>query len=352
MWGKIEKSFSEEEQIGKIVVVDNSNVVIQGVTMLGSQDLEIEILLGKKQKQRFRTRHILTGSMEYDEFYRENDNVLVAVSEKGGEEEVKPLALLRMQKVGALVAAFIILLLLYARGIGVKSIISFLGSVLVIWEYLVPSLKTGENIFEITILTLIFLSGLIIFLVAGVSRKGFSAFLGTLSGLFVTTLLTFFFGESFQLDGMNQPLAQSLLFSSYMSIDVLKIFYSAIIIGASGAAMDIAVDMSATIEELKLHNPDMKQKDLIVSGFHVGRAVIGTMTTTLLLAYSGGFLTMLILFLERNITLLQVLNMKIFVPEMIKIVIGSIGLVVVAPMTTYIAAFIYSRNWKRLLTGN
>ena len=224
--------------------------------------------------------------------------------------------------------------------------ISFIGSVLIIWNYLIPALKKGENVFIITVLTLIFLSGLIIFLVAGFTKKGWSAFLGTLSGLFVTAALTFCFGDTFKIDGMNQPMAQSVLFSSFMSINLLDIFYSAIVIGASGAAMDIAMDiamdMTATIQELKYHNPDISRKDLIKSGFNVGRSVIGTMTTTLLLAYSGGFLTLMILFLERDTSLMQILNMKIVTSEIIKIIIGSIGLVVVAPITTYIASFIYS----------
>ena len=111
--------------------------------------------------------------------------------------------------------------------------------------------------------------------------------------------------------------------------------------------MDIAMDMTATIQELKYHNPKISRKDLIKSGFNVGRSVIGTMTTTLLLAYSGGFLTLLILFLERDTTILQILNMKLVVSEIIKIIIGSIGLVVVAPITTYIASFIYSMENKK-----
>ncbi len=176
----------------------------------------------------------------------------------------------------------------------------------------------------------------------GFTKKGFTAFLGTMSGLFVTALLTFLFGGTFKIDGMNQPFAQSVLFASSMRINILDIFYSAIVIGASGAAMDIAMDMSATIEELKYHNPTLTRRQLIKSGFNVGRSVIGTMTTTLLLAYSGGFLTLMILFLERDTTLLQILNMKIVTSEIIKIIIGSIGLTVVAPMTTYIGSYIYS----------
>ena len=81
-----------------------------------------------------------------------------------------------------------------------------------------------------------------------------------MSGLFVTAAFTFLFGDTFKIDGMNQPFAQSVLFSSSMSINILDIFYSAIVIGASGAAMDIAMDMTATIQELKYHNPKLLEK--------------------------------------------------------------------------------------------
>lgn len=329
-------------------MVDNSNTIVQGVSKVGSQALTVEILTGKNKGKILKINNLLNGSMEYDEFYQRNDKVLMYVMEKDGELFGKVLSLLRVDKIIGLGLLFVTLLLVYARKVGFQSLLSFIGSVVIIWEFLIPALKNGENIFLVTILTLIFLSALIIFLVAGFTRKGFTAFLGTMSGLFVTASLTFIFGDIFRIDGMSQPFAQSVVFSSAMRLDILKIFYAAIVIGASGAAMDIAMDMSATIEELKYHNPALNGKELIKSGFNVGRSVIGTMTTTLLLAYSGGFLTLLILFLERDMTLLQILNMKMITSEIIKIIIGSIGLVVVAPMTTYIGTIIYSLDDEKV----
>lgn len=333
--------FFQKESIGRVLKVDNENAVIQGLSKVGSQSLEIEVLTGKYRGKILEINNLLSGSMEYDEYYEVKDKVLIYVFENDGKLVGKVLSILRIDKLIVLSLVFIILLLTYARSIGVKSLISFLGSVLIIWNFLIPSLRNRENVFLITILTLIFLSGLIIFLVAGFTKKGVSAFLGTMSGLFVTATLTFIFGDSFKIDGMNQPFAQSVLFASSMQINILNIFYSAIILGASGAAMDIAMDMSATLEEIKYHNPNISRRELIRSGFNVGRSVIGTMTTTLLLAYSGGFLTLMILFLERNTTIFQILNMKLVTSEIIKILIGSIGLTVVAPMTTYIGSFIY-----------
>lgn len=339
---RLEGYFFKRENIGKVLSVDNSNAVIQGVSKVGSQALSVEVLTGKFKGSVVETNNLLNGSLEYDELYEKGDKVLIYVMEKDGKVLGKVLSLVRIDKILVLVGIFVGLLLIYARKVGFQSLLSFVGSVLIIWEYLIPALRNGENIFLITVLTLIFLSALIIFLVAGFTRKGFSAFLGTMSGLFVTAALTFLFGDAFRIDGMSQPFAQSIVFSSATGINILEIFYAAIVIGASGAAMDIAMDMSATIEELKYHNPNLNRRELINSGFNVGRSVIGTMTTTLLLAYSGGFLTLMMLFLERDMTLLQILNMKMVTSEIIKILIGSIGLVVVAPMTTYIGAFIYS----------
>ncbi|MGL5543256.1 MAG: YibE/F family protein, partial [Fusobacteriaceae bacterium] len=153
---------------------------------------------------------------------------------------------------------------------------------------------------------------------------------------------TFMFGGEFNLDGMNQPFAQGIAFTTNLNVSLLQIFYAAITLGASGAAMDIAMDMAATVEELHINASGMSRKDLVKSGFNVGKMVIGTMTTTLLLAYSGGCLTLLMLFMQRNVSILQILNMKLVTSEIVKILIGSIGLVAVAPITAYISAWIYT----------
>jgi uncharacterized membrane protein len=122
---------------------------------------------------------------------------------------------------------------------------------------------------------------------------------------------------------------------------MLEVFYAAIIIGASGAAMDIAMDVSASMKEIVEKKPEISEKELIKSGFNVGSAVIGTMTTTLLLAYSGGYLTLLMLFMTKNSSFLRIINLKIVSAEIMRTLIGSIGLVIVAPITALIAGNIY-----------
>lgn len=211
--GKLEGFFFKQENIGRVLTVDNSDAIVQGISKIGSQYLNVEILTGEHKGKTLEVRNLLSGSMEYDEFYKEKDKILMVVTDDNGELKGKALSLLRIEKIGGLAFIFVSLLIVYARKVGVQSLLSFIGSVAIIWEYLIPALKKGENVFMITIFTLILLSALIIFLVAGFTKKGTSAFLGTMSGLFVTAALTFLFGDTFRIDGMNQPLAQSVVFS-------------------------------------------------------------------------------------------------------------------------------------------
>jgi uncharacterized membrane protein len=120
-------------------------------------------------------------------------------------------------------------------------------------------------------------------------------------------------------------------------LNMQHIFYSAVLLGASGAAMDIAMDVSVSMNEIKLKRPDIAMWELVQSGFNVGRMVIGTMATTLLLAYSGGYLTMLMVFVSQGTSFTRIINMKLVAAEIFRILIGSIGLLMVAPVTAIIA---------------
>jgi uncharacterized membrane protein len=130
------------------------------------------------------------------------------------------------------------------------------------------------------------------------------------------------------------------------------IFYAAVVIGASGAAMDIAMDVAASMAEIKSKKPNIEMKELIESGFTVGQAVIGTMTTTLLLAYSGGYLTLLMLFMTKNSSLNRILNFKMVSAEILRTLTGSIGLVLVAPITAFLAGWIYCTEFSISLKIN
>ena len=331
-----------------VKAVDDSEVSGSGIQKFGRQLVRVEIKEGKFKGQTIDASNNLVGNLGWDYRFNEGDEILVASSETEAGEVRAAVALdiFRQGWILILLALFIVLLILYARYIGLKALFSFIGSIFIIWKILIPGLLNGLEPLIFTAFVLLILSALILFSIAGFTKKGFAAFFGTSFSLLITIALTIFFGNKLALDGMSSPYVGEMMAAGYFNLDVREIFYSAVVIGASGAAMDIAMDIATTIKELKEKRPDMKMKDLISSGFNVGSDVIGTMTTTLLLAYAGGYLTLMMAFMTRTATLRRIFNLRIIVSEILRTVVGSIGLVIVAPITTFFAAWLYSREFN------
>ncbi len=148
------------------------------------------------------------------------------------------------------------------------------------------------------------------FLVAGTNKKGIVAFLGAMSGIAITCAMAIIFGNLFNIHGAIKPFSETLLYSGFAHLNLTEIFLAGIFISSSGAVMDISMDIAASQAEVINHNPNISSKKLRQSGFEVGKAVVGTMTTTLLLAYSGGFSALLMVFIAQGTPMTNILNLN------------------------------------------
>ncbi|WP_419176636.1 YibE/F family protein [Desulfosediminicola sp.] len=332
-----------EEVRAEVLLVDNSEVRSSGLSHIGYQELEVTLLEGSFAGESVSATNSLVGQSDIENIFKPGDEIIVAVIlEEGGIAHVKAVDLYRQDALLLLFGIFVLALLLYAGVVGIKALLSFMFTVLIIWEVLVQRILAGYDPLMTTTLTLVLLSAVIIFLVAGLNRRGATAFIGTICGLCVTLLVTLLFCNRVGLVGMTQPYVNALVFSGYYQLDIREIFYSAIILGASGACMDIAMDIAASMDEVKLKKPEITAWELVQSGFNVGRHVIGTMATTLLLAYSGGYLTLLMIFQVKEPSIMRMLNLKIVAAEIMRTLVGSIGLVLVAPITALVGGLIIS----------
>lgn len=348
---KKEKNSNLAEVKAVVLTVDDSEVIKAGISQIGFQQLTIKINSGSYRGQETTAVNQLVGKMELDDYYQPGDKIVAAIATEGGQiQHAKALSLYRQDWQLAMFGLFVVCLLIFARFVGLKALFSFIASLYITWNFLIPGLLEGKNPLLWTALFLILIIGIIIFAVAGFTKKGLAAFIGTLGGLLLTIAITLFFGDKMVMDGMNAPFAETLLFSGHFNLNMLHIFYAAIVIGASGAAMDVAIDVAASMEEIKLKKPEIAMGELVQSGFNVGRAVIGTMTTTLLLAYSGGYLTLLMLFMSKDSSFVRILNLKMVAAEIMRTVVGSTGLVLVAPLTAVVAGWIYCTDFRKFLT--
>ncbi|MCG8531836.1 MAG: YibE/F family protein [Desulfovibrionales bacterium] len=326
---------------GVVVLVDNSEILVSGAGAVGVQFVDAILCSGAWKGERVSAINHLNGQLDMDEIHVPGDKILLAIQVVDGRiTHARAVNHYRQDWEWVLFAAFALALVAYSGMIGLKALASFVGALGLLWYLYIPGLVAGLPPLPLSLGVLILLSLVIILSVAGCSRHGLAAFLGTVSGLGVTLGLTLFFGDRFQLTGMTAPFATTLLVQGGYGLNLKHIFYSAVLLGASGAAMDIAMDISVSMKEIREKRPDMPMAELIQSGFTVGRMVIGTMATTLLLAYSGGYLTMLMVFVSQGTSPSRILNMTFVAAEIFRILIGSMGLLMVAPVTACIAGFL------------
>ncbi|UZP66049.1 YibE/F family protein [Desulfovibrio mangrovi] len=327
-----------QEVTATVLAADNSEVLQAGAGAVGPQHLRVIIDGGMWKGTETKALNHLNGQLDMDEIYAPGDRILLAVHiQDDSITDARAINSFRQNWELALFAVFALALIVYARLIGLKALVSFVASLGVLWYFYIPNLLKGADPLPLSLAVLVLLSLVIIITVAGVTRQGIAAFLGTVCGMAVTLLLTLFFGDKFNLLGMTTPFSTTLLVQGAYGLNFQHIFYAAVLLGASGAAMDIAMDVSASMHEIKMKRPDIGMKELVESGFNIGRMVIGTMSTTLLLAYSGGYLTMLMVFVAQETSIARILNMKLVAAEIFRVLIGSIGLLIVAPATAIIA---------------
>ncbi|MDR1623113.1 MAG: YibE/F family protein [Synergistaceae bacterium] len=333
---------STEQVEGRIVTVDNSQLEQHGLVFSGSQGVEVELLDGRWKGQIIRTGNHFLGKMELDRVFEPGDHALMNITSNGDTitwGHTSDYYRLRIELI--LLTIFSLFLLFYGGFFGFQTILSFFFTGLVLWKLTIPCMLKGVDPILLSFVIVCILSAAILFLVAGLNRKAIVAFMGAAIGLGVTALMTLYFSRPFKISGAVLPFSETLLYSGFTHLNITRIFIAGVVLSASGAVMDLAMDISAAMSEIVHHNPKISRKELFFSGNTIGRSVIGTMTTTLLLAYSGGYLAMLMLFMGQGIPDANIFNMNYVAAEVLHTLVGSFGLVLVAPITTVMGTLLY-----------
>jgi uncharacterized membrane protein len=325
-----------------ITNVDNSSVRTNLIVKTNQQFLTVKLLDGPHRNQELQVVNVLSGKMELDEFYETGSVILVEYRAPEGKPAngiARGVYRLRLQLL--LIGLFTLLLLAVAGVTGLKAALSFVFAAMVLWKLFFPLLLRGYPPISTGLGIVALLTGVICFSVGGLTRRGMTTFLGSMLGLLLTCGLAVWFTGMFRLHGAVRPFAEMLLYSGYYGLNLTEIFAASVFIACSGAVMDLAMDIAATMDELKLKHPGIGLLEHMRSGLRVGRAVTGTMTTTLLLAYSGSHITMFMVFLAKGLPAENLLNAPFVAAEVLNILVGSFGVVAVAPFTVLMAGLLY-----------
>ncbi|EKQ50255.1 MULTISPECIES: YibE/F family protein [unclassified Clostridium] len=344
-----ENKYENTERVAaKVLSTDNSFIKETGLIKIGEQLCDIEILEGRFKGKITTGTNRLVGSLEQDKIFQVGDKILVTLDYTGDEIRVATLVdHYRLNYEIILVGIFVIVLVGFAGIVGIKSILSFIFTVLAIWKVLIPLFLKGYNPVAVGVTTTMILIIIIIGLVYGIDKKSLAAISGSLAGALVTCLMAIFFVSRFKIHGAVMAYSESLLYSGFEDLNLTQVFIASIFIASCGAVMDVAVDITSAVAEVVEKKPSITKIEAIKSGVNVGRSIMGTMMTTLLLAYSGGYIGLLMVFMAQGTPIINILNLKYVSSEILHTLIGSFGLVTVAPFTAITSGLLLAKSKEK-----
>ena len=337
----VTSSFPREQV--RIDAVDNSTLDAVGIAYNGVQRCQVTVLTGPHKGEQLNSYNYLNSALDKDKIYMPDDVAWAMLQERDDGIAVTLIDHYRVAIQGWMLAALAGTLILFGGVTGCGAMVSLSASVVVIWKLLIPLLLQGINPMLAAFATVIALTAIIDLLVAGFSRRCLVAVLGSLAGTLVTCASAVLLTYALKLDGGDLPYVVPLLAQSSMELDTRSLYIGMVFLANSGALMDLSMDIAVSMEELRLHRPDLSCTALMRSGLKVGRSVLGTMTTTLMLAYSGNYLSMLMYFAGQGTPLLDIVNLKYVASQLLNTMVGSFGLVAATPLSAVIAAALYTR---------
>lgn len=342
------EEYVTEDARGKVISLSEYETIEDDWFFVGRQMMTVEILSGKFQGHVQEVENTFTGNPYRDLEVKEGDQVLLLLElDEGRLQNVHLSGIARDRYIYILLAIFIFSVILIAWGKGVKAIITLALMGFVILRWLLPLILQGYNPLILTVLFSCLITLVTLLIVSGVNTKTAAAILGTIGGVLVAGLVAWIFGNAARLTGISEE-AQMLYFSGLTAdIDVRGLLFSGIIIGALGAVMDVAMSIASSIAEVKSANPLLTFKGLFRAGFNVGKDILGTMVNTLVLAYAGSSLPLLLLFMANNLNYMSIINMDLIATEIVRSLAGSLGLLVAIPLTAFIASFLMTKFEKR-----
>lgn len=327
----------------KVVEVNNKGVYSTGMIQQGDQRCTIEILEGEHKGQQVEGMNLLTGKLEFDKMFKPGDEAWVLLELDSSNEVIfaNMVDYYRIDQQIFLIGLFVILIIAFSGFTGVRTLLSFSFALFSIVKILIPCLLKGIPPLLVALMVGNLLTVMTLLLVAGCNKKAYTAIISSMICSLMTCLLAVVFGDLFKMHGAVMDWSESLLYAGYQNLDLTAIFQAGIYLACSGAILDLAIDISAALDEVIKNNPSVSRANLIKSGLSIGKSVVGSQTTTLLLAYMGSYITILMVYMAQGTPLMSILNSQKVSSEILHTFVGCIGLVLVSPLTAIICGIVY-----------
>ena len=333
----------------EVLSTDDRGIIQTGLFRTGDQRCHVRVLSGEHKGLEMDGINLLSGSLKEDKVFVPGDTawVLIERDTDGNPIFINLIDYYRIGTEWILVIAFALILIAFAGIRGIRMILSFVFAFFAIWKMLIPAVLKGASPFLMCTLTLILLTLVTLPMVSGVNRRSLAAICGALLSMLITLLLSLFMTRILRIHGSVLESSEALLYSGFMTLDLTSLFAGVVCLSAGGAIMDLSIDVSAAMWEVKEHSPLIGPKALFASAMEVGRAGVGTQITTLLLAYMGSYLTLMMVYMAQATPIPNIFTSKSIAAEILQTLVGAMGIVMVTPLTA-LMGMLFFRGRKSL----
>ncbi len=311
----------------------------------GSQDLSVEILTGRYKGEVQEVTNYLSAF--YNVYVSEGDKISVSINTvEEGEYSISVYNYSRDHWIWIFAAVFALVLILVGGRQGFKALLGLAVTVFCVIFLLVPLLvQRGWPPIPTTLGIVSYTIAVSFIILGGIQTKTVVAAAGSFGGVALAGLLAWGACRIVHISGMNMDEAESLLLTAVDNgLRIKGLFICGILIATEGAVMDIAMSISSAVSELHDVNPEMTSMQLFRSGMHIGRDAMGTMANTLVLAFAGTSLNMMIFIYSYDVSYIQLMNTDFVAIETIRSLAGSIGIVLTVPLVAGISSWWLGRK--------
>lgn len=335
--------FNEDQGIwhGQVVeIITNDIKIIPGTdTKHLYQTIKVDVLDGPKEGEIIIIENDYLELSQGDKFYF---NYIVYTD---GSEAYGVINIDRKGALYFLIGLFVLAVIIFGKWQGVRSLFALVGSFFAIFYILMPGILGGWNpVFASVVVASVILFAAIFF-THGFNRESAVAYGGTMIAVFLTSLFAIFSVHLTDLSGFASEASTYLNFNTNGSLDFTALLLGAMIIGVLGVLDDIAVTQAAVVTELFNSNSSLSRVEVYGKALRVGREHVGALVNTLVLAYTGASFPLLLHFYTASSGLSMSLNTELFATEIVRTIVGSIGLILAVPIVTALAVF-YLKDYK------
>lgn len=312
----------------------------------GSQALQQNLLLRGLEKEwkdkEFEHQGISDLDVASANTYKVGNKVMVSeVRSTDGNIDYYITDLVRTGYLFWLTLLFSVVIVIIGKKKGVKSLISLAVSFFIILKFIVPQIIKGTSPLTVGVLGALIILAIIIYLTEGWDRKSHISVISVFFSLLVTFLLSWIFTNLTRLTGLAQEEATFLLGANNGNMDFRGLLLTGILIGAVGVLDDVIVGQVESVRQIKKANPNLTNSQVFKSAYEVGNTHLGAIVNTLFLTYAGASLPLLLLFYMNPtgaVSFTHVINNEIVATEIVRTLVGSIGVALSMPISTFLAS--------------